>query len=60
MEEEIVRAIRGGATKLAAIMAVVSETDDRKVDRALQRCRRKGLVKYVNQRDGWRVVEVKS
>lgn len=59
-DEQILTAIREGATKSKAIELRIGDSIGRKVhflevDRALQRCRKKGLIAYASAVLGWKV-----
>lgn len=65
LDGRVLEAVRAGNKKLVDILRVIGVGDGhlggsangigrrRQVDRALQRLRKAGKIRYVNQKDGW-------
>jgi DNA-binding HxlR family transcriptional regulator len=54
LDEKVLEAVRSGRKRFSEIAyAVCLPISSRLVDRALQRLRKAGKIKYVSQREGW-------
>ena len=54
-DNAIIRLIQDGAVTFASISTQAGSPYDRGVDRALQRCRRKGYIKYNRRKRKWEI-----
>lgn len=54
-DRAVLNLIQDGAVTFSAISSAAGAPYDRGVDRALQRCRKKGYIKYNKQKRKWEI-----